>query len=143
MQLPDGREVWSTSLRTYVKNSIIMVECLLAEDGEGYVLKSNAKNPFPTGYKPEVDVTDELDQMLASRYMQLIGILRWAVEIGRIDIFLETSLLSQYQANPRFGHLEAAYHIFAYLKKHPDGKNFTAMLKKNCHLKCPKGGDIR
>ena len=52
--------------------------------------------------------------------MQLIGILRWAVEIGRIDIYLETSLLSQYQANPRFGHLEAAYHIFAYLKKHPD-----------------------
>ena len=65
-------------------------------------------------------MTEELDQPLALRYMQLIGILRWAVEIGRIDIFLEVSLLSQYQANPRFGHLEAAYHIFAYLKKHPD-----------------------
>ena len=120
MQLPDGREVWSTSPRTYVKNSILVVERLLEEDGEGYVLKSNAKNPFPTGYKPEIDVTEELDHTLASRYMQLIGILRWAVEIGRIDIFLETSLLSQYQANPRFGHLEVAYHIFAYLKKHPD-----------------------
>jgi hypothetical protein len=120
IQLPDGREVWSTSPRTYVKNSILVVERLLEEDGDGYVLKSNARNPFPTGYKPEVDVTDELDQTLASRFMQLIGILRWAVEIGRIDIYLETSLLSQYQANPRFGHLEAAYHIFAYLKKHPD-----------------------
>jgi hypothetical protein len=52
--------------------------------------------------------------------MQLIGILRWAVEIGRIDIYLEVSLLSQYQADPRLGHLEAIYHIFAYLKKHPD-----------------------
>jgi hypothetical protein len=52
--------------------------------------------------------------------MQLIGILRWAVEIGRIDIFLEVSLLSQYQANPQFRYLEAIYHIFAYLKKHPD-----------------------
>jgi hypothetical protein len=120
IQLPDGHEVWSTSPRTYVKNSILVVERLLEEDNEGYVLKSNARNPFPTGYKPEVDVTDELDQPLASRFMQLIGILRWAVEIGRIDIYLETSLLSQYQANPRFGHLEAAYHIFAYLKKHPD-----------------------
>ena len=120
MQLPDGREVWTTSPRTYVKNSILVVERLLEEDGEGYVLKSNARNPSPTGYKPEIDVTDELDQTLASRFMQLIGILRWAVEIGRIDIYLETSLLSQYQANPRFGHLEAAYHIFAYLKKHPD-----------------------
>jgi hypothetical protein len=75
MQLPDGREVWSTSPRTYVKNSILVVERLLEEDGEGYVLKSNAKNPFPTGYKPEIDVTEELDHTLASRYMQLIGIL--------------------------------------------------------------------
>ena len=97
-----------------------MVEHLLEEDSEGYVLKSNVHNPFPTGYKPEVDVTEELDQMLASRFMQLIGILRWVVKIGRIDIYLEVSLLSQYQANPRFGHLKAAYHIFAYLKKHPD-----------------------
>jgi hypothetical protein len=120
IQLPDGREVWSTSPRSYVKNSILVVERLLEEDNEGYVLKSNARNPFPTGYKPELDVTDELDQTLASRFLQLIGILRWAVEIGRIDIYLETSLLSQYQANPRFGHLEAVYHIFAYLKKHPD-----------------------
>ena len=54
IQLPDGREVWSTSPRTYVKNSILVVERLLEEDNEGYVLKSNARNPFPTGYKPEV-----------------------------------------------------------------------------------------
>ena len=82
-----------------------MVERLPKEDGKGYVLKgyvlkSTAQNPFPTGYKPEIDVTEELDHTLASRYMQLIGILRWAVEIGRINIFLETLLLSQYQANP-------------------------------------------
>ena len=45
----------------------------------------------------------------------------WNFMLSRwIDIFLEMSLLSQYQANPQFGHLEAAYHIFAYLKKHPD-----------------------
>ena len=120
IQTPDGREVWATSPRTYVKNSIQVVERLLEEDGEGYVLKSNVKNPFPTGYKPEVDVTDELGPELASRFLQLIGILRWAVEIGRIDIYLEVSLLSQYQASPRLGHLEAAYHIFGYLKKHLD-----------------------
>jgi hypothetical protein len=100
MQVPDGRKVWATSPKSYVKNSILVVERLLEEDGDGYTLKSNAKNPFPTGYKPELDITDELDGDLASRFMQLIGILRWAVEIGRIDIYLEVSLLSQYQANP-------------------------------------------
>ena len=82
MQLPDGREVWTTSPKTYVKNSILVVERLLEEDGEGYVLKSNARNPFPTGYKPEIDVTAGLDSTMSSRYLQLIGILRWAVEIG-------------------------------------------------------------
>jgi hypothetical protein len=131
-----------------------------------WVLKSKARNPFPTSYKPKINVTDELDQTLASRFMQLIGILRWAVEIGCIDIYLATSLLSQYQANPRFGHLEAAYHIFAYLKNHQDmgddlllilthpismnlfsikapiGRTFMAMLLKNCHPTCPNCGDI-
>jgi hypothetical protein len=43
---------------------------------------------------------EELDQALASRYLQLIGILLWAVKIGQIDIYLKVSLLSQYQANP-------------------------------------------
>jgi hypothetical protein len=107
-----------------------VVKRLLEEDGEGYILKLNAKNPFPTGYKHKINVTEELDQMLASRYMQLIGILRWAVEIGQIDIFLETSLLSQYQANPRSGHLELPYHIFAYLKKHPDMGKLAYDLKR-------------
>jgi hypothetical protein len=55
---------------------------------------------------------------MISRYRQLIGILRWSVEIGRLDIYLETALLSQYLASPREGHLEAVYHIFAYLKAH-------------------------
>ena len=90
MQLPDSQEVWATSPKTYVKNSILVVERLLEEDGEGYVLKSNARNPFPTGYKPEIDIMEELDQTLASRYMQLIGILCWAIKIGHINIFLET-----------------------------------------------------
>ena len=42
------------------------------------------------------------------------------MELGRIDIFLEVSLLSQYQASPRLRHLEVFYNVFAYLRKHPD-----------------------
>ena len=55
---------------------------------------------------------------MLSRYRQLIGILRWAVELGCVDIYLETALLSHYLACPREGHLEAVYYIFAYLKTH-------------------------
>ena len=73
-------------------------------------------SPVYGRYRPELDVTVELDADMMSRFLQLIGILRWAVELGRIDIFHEVSILSQHQALPREGHLEAVYHIFAYLK---------------------------
>ena len=52
-------------------------------------------------------------------FQELIGVLRWATEIGRVGILVEVSLLSQYQANPREGQLEQLLHIFAYLRKHP------------------------
>jgi len=35
-------------------------------------------------------------------------------------MFFEVLIFSQYQACPRIRHLEAAYHIFAYMKSHMD-----------------------
>jgi hypothetical protein len=58
MQLPDGREVWTTSPLAYIKNSLLVVERLFSEDGNGYIFKTKVKNPFPTNYKPELDVTE-------------------------------------------------------------------------------------
>ena len=55
---------------------------------------------------------------MLSWYLQLVGIFRWDIELGSIDIFHENSLMLQYQAYPRIGHLEVIYHIFAYLKSH-------------------------
>jgi hypothetical protein len=104
------------SSHSYVRNAVQNVKLLLKEEERG--LKSTAKTPFPTTYRPELDTTDELDDNLSSRYSQLIGVLRWAVELGRIDIYYEVSVLSQHLALPRVGHLEAVYHIFAYLMKH-------------------------
>jgi hypothetical protein len=56
-----------TSPLAYVKNSLLLVvERLVSKkDGEGYILKTKVKNPFPTNYKPELDVTDELEPELA------------------------------------------------------------------------------
>jgi hypothetical protein len=121
VQLPDGRSEWAMTSRTYVKNAVKIVENLLVEDGDETRLRFTAKNPFPSGYRPELDTTTELHDEMVSRFLQLIGILRWAVELGRLDIYLEVSQLSQHQALPRQGHLDAAYHIFAYLRKHDNG----------------------
>jgi hypothetical protein len=120
VQIPDdrtGQEYWSMSSYGYVKSAVTNVKQLLAD--EGRFLKTTAKTPFPSGYRPEIDhMSDELHSDLASRYSQLIGVLRWMVELGRVDIYFEVSLLSQHLALPRVGHLEAVYHIFAYLMKH-------------------------
>ena len=64
IQTPDGRIIWASSPRDYVKNAVKTVERLFEEDGEGYILKNSAKNPFPSGYKPETDVTDECEMSL-------------------------------------------------------------------------------
>jgi hypothetical protein len=56
------------------------------------------------------------------RFTELIGQLCWAVEMGRVDILLETLLLLSYLAMPRVGHLEQALHMFSYLKQHPKRK---------------------
>ena len=60
----------------------------------------------------------ELGSTDAAYYMSLIGVLRWIVELGRIDVCLEVSMMSSHLALPREGHLEQVLHIFAYLKKY-------------------------
>jgi hypothetical protein len=82
-----------------------MHEKMHTEEDRG--LKSTAKTPFQTSsaYRPEVDDNG------SSRYAQLIGVLRWAVELGRLNIYTEVALLSQHLALPWVGHLEVVYHI--------------------------------
>ena len=116
VDLPNGKQCWGIKADQYVEDSINTLQRLLDEDGRGQKI-SERKTPLPTAYKPELDLTEELTEDLASRYRQLIGILRWAVELGRVDILYEVSVMSQYQANPRIGHLEGLYHIFGHLKK--------------------------
>ena len=40
------------------------------------------------------------------------------VELERVDVCLEVSMMSSHLALPREGHLEQVLHIFAYLKKY-------------------------
>jgi hypothetical protein len=69
-----------------------------------------------TDHHPAEDTSAELDAEGLGHYQELIGVLRWAVEIGRLDIPLEMSLLSSHLVPPRKGHLEQVCHIFAHLK---------------------------
>ncbi len=132
VQLPDGKVIWSMGSKTCVKNAFRVVEALITDDDPKAKLKSTTRSPFPSGYKPELDVTPELNDKLGSRFLQLFGILRWAIELGRLDIFVEVSQLSQHQALPRRGHLERLYNIFACLKKLENGARIVFDPKTPC-----------
>ena len=117
MTLNNGVWCWSISPSKYVQEAVRNCETHLRENFDGkYKLQKNAPNPFPYHYEPEIDISPALNPEMASYYQSLIGIMRWMVELGRVDIATEVSLLSSHNAYPREGHFEAALHIMSYLK---------------------------
>jgi len=112
----ETQKVWSMSCTQYLKEAIKNVELELAKSN--YVLKGKPSTPMQAGYRPELDVSPVLGPKQANYYQSIIGVLRWAVELGRIDINVDMALLSSYLAQPHIGHLEQALHIFCYLKHH-------------------------
>ena len=75
-------------------------------------MPSKADTPLTTTYRSDLDVSRELNEVDAAYYQSLIGILRWMVELGRVDVCLEVSMMSSHLALPREGHLEQVLHIF-------------------------------
>ena len=59
--------------------------------------------PNSSSFSPELDVTEELGEELTNRYQQLIGVLRWSIELRRIDILTEVSCLYQHLCYTREG----------------------------------------
>ena len=116
VQVESGLTAWAFSSTQYVQAAVANVESYLKARGKG--LRARAKSVLPKDYCPEIDVTEELGPDEASYYQSLIGVLRWMVELGRVDICTEVSMMSSHLALPRCGHLEALFHIFAYLKLH-------------------------
>jgi hypothetical protein len=86
------------------------------------MLVKKASGPFAGRYTPEIDESPELDPTRANFYQSQIGILRWCVELGRIDIINEVSMLSTHLCLPREGHLEAVFNVFAYLGLHHNAR---------------------
>ena len=112
-----GRYNWTLSAETYVKRAIADVETRLKEEKSEIELPSKAATPLSSGYRPELDMTPELSDSQASWYQGLIGVLRWMCELGRVDILLETAMMSRFTASPRQGHLVQVLHIFGFLKQ--------------------------
>ena len=121
-----GKQCYGQSCEQYVREAIKNVKARLKQDGFSYNKKLSDPNYSPQQpfshikYRPELDTSFECTDDQASYYLNLIGVLRWIVELGRIDINFEVSVLSQYMANPRTRHLNQALHIFKYLDIHKE-----------------------
>ena len=113
----DAVQCWALSSDKYIRAAVNTVEDVLRK--QNLRLPSKCITPLKCNYKPELDGSQELKADGIQWYQELIGSLRWAIEIGRIDILYEVALMSTYSAMPRMGHLEQVLHIFGYLKLHP------------------------
>ena len=110
-----GKTVWSFSAEAYLAKAIPVVESKFPKIN---LKEFGGNQPLPTGYHPEVDESPTLDEDDTHLYGSYIGILQWAVELGRIDIAHSTSLMARFRANPREEHLKRVVGIFAWVKKH-------------------------
>ncbi len=107
---------WAFGSCQYVQSAVRSVEEHLMKAGEKLPYK--APTPLSNWYCPEIDVSPELGEKDASHFHSLIGVLRWIVELGRVDLDFKVSMMSLHLTLPREGHLKEIYHIFAYLKAH-------------------------
>ena len=117
VELDNGAKSWAFSSSQYVHSAVDNVEQYLASQ-DRWKMPKKAETPLPTAYRPELDVYPVLEPRHSAYYMSLIGILRWMVELGRVDICLEVSEMSSFMAMPCEGHLEQLFHIFGHLKKY-------------------------
>ena len=114
--LDNGVVAWNFSPSKYIQEAVRNVELYLDKNFGGRKLAKSARAPWPRDYYSELDTTAELDPTLAQYYQSQIGVLHWIVELGRVDIMTEVSTLAGHLAMPREGHLEAVFHVFAYIK---------------------------
>jgi hypothetical protein len=120
--LPNVVVAWGMSSSKYEQSAVQNVQdYLVTLPGDQKLLKK-ASDPFAGGYKPELDDSPECYPIRANFYQSQIDILRWCVELGRIDIITEVLMLSTYLCLTREGHLEAVFHVFAYLGLHHNAR---------------------
>jgi hypothetical protein len=106
----NGIWAWGLSPSKYVAQAVKnCAKHLTNKLNNRFCLPRQADNPLPYDYCPELDLSDPLNPECSSFYQHLIGVMRWMVELGHIDIATEVSLLSSCLAYPCKGHLETVY----------------------------------
>ena len=104
---------------TYVKRCLAIYEQLF-----GQPPPKGIYTPLDPKDHPELDTSDILDNHGMHLYWKLLGMLQWAVTLGRIDIMCAVMTMGGFRCEPRIGHLERLKRIFGFLRNY-----------KNCSIK--------
>ena len=108
--------MWATHRGDYCEAVIANMENTLTDDGKILSHYGDGMRPYPSSFHPEIDTSPELDENGVHEYQQHIGVLRWVIELVRIDIMIDVSCLLQHMCAPRVNHLEAVYKIYHYMR---------------------------
>ena len=71
-----------TNVETYLKKQVKL-------GNSKWRLPEKAETPMQKSYRPEIYVSPELEPIEYAYYQYFIGILRWMVDLDRVDICLE------------------------------------------------------
>ena len=79
----NGAKSWGFRSSQYVQAAVNVEEYLAINERK---LPSKSLTPLQTSYQQEIDTTSDLNAVDSAYYQLLIGVLRWMVELGSIDI---------------------------------------------------------
>ncbi|MGH3054698.1 MAG: reverse transcriptase domain-containing protein, partial [Gaiellaceae bacterium] len=106
---PEKVLTWGS--KTYINKIIEMYKTQF-----GDLPEKDIHTPLDPGDHPELDVSAEVDSKGIQQYQSMIGMLQWAVTLGRIDIYCAVMTMSRFRVQPRQGHLDRLKRIFGYLR---------------------------
>jgi hypothetical protein len=110
------------SAELYLKQAINEIEEKWGPLQKMFSSKQSLDVPIVAGTHPELDTSKFLDDENTQLYQSYIGVLRWAVELGRIDLAHAAGVMARFSAAPRHGHMNEVLRILAYCKKHLQSK---------------------
>jgi hypothetical protein len=116
-----GVAAWGMSSSKYVQTAVQNVQEYLKKNGDRK-FKKKEYAPFEATYRADIYESPVLGPKMANYFQSQIGILRWCVELNRIGIITEVSMISTFLCMPHESHLDDVHRLFAYLSLHHNAR---------------------
>ena len=104
----------SFSSSQHVQATVKDVEFYCSRCNLGLPIK--AKFPYPSNFRLEADLTPEITPTKVFHFPSLFGVLRWVVELGRLDLAMMAPEMDSIMSLSHEGRLNALFQMFSFLK---------------------------